>query len=141
MHRLVDTVSRGGNLLLDIGPTADGRIPPIMQERLLAIGAWLKVNGEAIYGTRAWAAAPKSEHVRFTAKGKVIYAIALDWPGDELVLEIPGAAGDVRATLLGHEDALASRVDAGRLHIAMPAPAPTALPCEHAYVFKLEGLE
>ncbi|MDE3211705.1 MAG: alpha-L-fucosidase [Bacteroidota bacterium] len=48
---LVDVVSRGGNLLLDIGPTADGRIPVIMQERLLDIGKWLSTNGEAIYGT------------------------------------------------------------------------------------------
>ena len=49
---LVDLVSRGGNLLLDIGPNGDGTIPPIMEQRLLEIGDWLKVNGEAIYGTR-----------------------------------------------------------------------------------------
>ena len=49
---LVDLVSRGGNLLLDIGPAADGTIPVIMEERLLEIGSWLKVNGEAIYGTK-----------------------------------------------------------------------------------------
>lgn len=49
---MVDLVSRGGNFLLDIGPTADGRIPVIMQQRLVEIGDWLRVNGEAIYGTR-----------------------------------------------------------------------------------------
>jgi alpha-L-fucosidase len=51
---MVDIVSRGGNLLLDIGPNADGTIPVIMQERLEQIGSWLRMNGDAIYGTRPW---------------------------------------------------------------------------------------
>lgn len=72
VHMLVEIVSKGGNLLLNIGPRADGGIPVIMQQRLAEIGAWLKVNGEAIYGTRALADAPKVDNVFLQKKDLII---------------------------------------------------------------------
>ena len=95
IHLLVDMTAQGGNLLLDVGTfTADGRIPVIMQQRLIEMGDWLKVNSEAIswyarlahHGRRAtWSAS--------TAKGKDVYAICLSWPGAGVD---PGVAEDHR---------------------------------------------
>ena len=78
--RLLSTVcGNGGNLLLDIGPTADGHIPPIMQERLLQIGDWLGKNGAAIYGSSASPLWPrKFEWGVVTAKGDTLFLHLFD---------------------------------------------------------------
>lgn len=143
LHLLIDSVSRGGNLLLDIGPTADGRIPEIMEQRLLDIGAWLEVNGEAIYGAEHWADAPGNdkgtplEHVRFTHKGDTLYAICLAWPGESLHIPVRVAFANARATLLGSDKRIATSYADGRMTLEIPCIAPDELPCEHAFVFKL----
>ncbi len=84
---LIDTASRGGNLLLNVGPTADGRIPVVMQERLLHIGRWLETNGEAIYGTQAGVLGAMTWG-RSTQKDDRIYLHVFDRP-ENGVLVLP----------------------------------------------------
>lgn len=90
IHMFVRLVSEGGNLLLNIGPAADGTIPVIMQERLLELGQWLSVNGEGIYGSRPWVQRKEGKDVVFTRSGdgRFVHAIATRWPGE--CLRLPG---------------------------------------------------
>jgi len=76
---LVDCASKGGNYLLNVGPTSEGLIPAPSVERLKAIGAWMKVNGESIYGTTA-SSIDKLKWGRSTTKGNTIYLHVFDWP-------------------------------------------------------------
>ncbi len=86
IHLLCDVVSKNGNLLLNIGPRSDGTIPEGMQRRLLAIGRWLDVNGEAIYGSQPWVTYGRG-NMRFTTRGRILYAIALEWPSLPITIE------------------------------------------------------
>lgn len=139
IHLLVNLVSRGGNLLLNVGPTADGRIPVIMEERLRDMGAWLRVNGEAIYGSRRWDDAPQFEHVRFTRTDDAVYAIALQWPQEPLSITIPdGAVSDVR--LLGFDGDVEWSADQASVRIEIPSVGPSDLSVRHAHVFRI-GLD
>ncbi|HMO41672.1 MAG TPA: alpha-L-fucosidase, partial [Saprospiraceae bacterium] len=87
IESFIDIVSKNGNLLLNVGPQADGTIPEGQRVRLEGLGKWLKTNGEAIFGTRPWAQAAamtnSGERVRFTQKGNDLYIILLDTPKDK----------------------------------------------------------
>jgi len=141
VHLLVDVVSRGGNLLLDIGPSADGRIPVIMEERLLQIGEWLGANGEAIYGTRPWRIASESENVRFTARGDTVYAILLRRPGPSLVLAEPKPGKGTSVRLLGSNAPLSWTLSGGKMRIEIPVRVLLDLPPAPAYAVKLVGVK
>jgi alpha-L-fucosidase len=159
IHQLADVVSKNGNLLLNIGPRADGTIPEQVQQTLREIGGWLKVNGEAIYGTRPWKKYGEgptqvaggafhdtetkpytAEDFRFTTKGDVLYAIELGWPKDgHATIHSMGseelAAKTIRSVnLLGSDVKLEWRQQADGLHLALPAQKTG----EYAWAFKIE---
>jgi alpha-L-fucosidase len=135
---LVDIVSKNGNLLLNIGPKADGTIPDIQVERLRALGQWLRMNGEAIYETRPWVWAEgrtsDGVSIRFTQKGDSVYAILLDkpktrqitieslWADPGTKIQVLGAGGDLRWSRSGRD-----------LNLTLPEQ----LPGSYAYVLKV----
>ncbi len=81
IHEMVEVVSRNGNFLVNIGPQADGTIPKPQADRLRALGAWLAINGEAIYGSRSWKVCGQDdEQLAFTTNGKTLYAIKCSRP-------------------------------------------------------------
>ena len=98
VRMFIDVVAHGGNLLLNVGPTAEGVIPWVQAQRLLALGWWLRVNGDAIYGTRPWTRTDgttgEGHDVRFTTRDGAVYAIVCGTPsGDGVALDIAPAPG------------------------------------------------
>src|SRR5690606_18392437 len=157
VHDLVDIVSKNGNLLLNVGPKADGTIPDEAAERLLGLGAWLHVNGEAIYNTRHWQTYGEgstmvseghmrehedkpftAEDIRFTIKDNALYAICLGWPGEVTLIKSLGSSSAIPSEwiehiqMLGSAEPLTWSQDASGLRISTPSQKP----CDHAFTFK-----
>jgi len=159
IRKLIENVSKNGSLVLNISPRGDGTIPEEQQKTLLEIGEWLKINGDAIYGTRAWnaygegmtvdsAQSPNAKKIgygpsdfRFTKKGKnLLYAIEMAFPktGSILIRSLSSANQTISkiksVTLLGSEEILIWQQLPEGLEIQVPKQFPTAV----AAAYKIE---
>lgn len=155
VHLLADVVSKNGNLLLNVGPRADGVIPQAAQDTFLKIGAWLARNGEAIYGSRPWVlygegptAIPAGSFneadvkpytdrdFRFTTNAGALYAIQLAWPasGRATIRSVRQDYPVRRVSLLGTDAPVAFASTPDGLDLTLPTRPFEA----EAYVYRIE---
>jgi alpha-L-fucosidase len=160
IHNLVDIASKGGNFLLNVGPSDEGIIPDESIKRLSEIGEWMNINGEAIYGTTNWEVWKEGDNelitdyyeddidrkveftdddFRFTTKDNVIYASMFIWPEDDIIIKSINSDNiheDVvkSVSLLGSDHNISWSYEGDGLSLSLPETAP----CKYTYVFKIE---
>jgi len=145
IRNLLDSVAKGGNFMVGIGPDGSGRFHPAAIAQLREAGEWLKINGEGIYATRAregelWS---EGEHVRFTRTkdSRRVYAYALKWPGKQMVLGTVRARPESEIRMLGYPEPLSWRQDPERgVVIELPSVLQNEArrPCRFAFGFRIE---
>ena len=139
VHSFVDIVSKNGNLLINVGPRADGTIPDLQKTPLAGLGSWLDVCGEAIFGSRPWAVAedPESDvEVRYTHRDGALYATLLSWPGDQVELGVPEHVelkNEPTTTLLDADDDVECGVSLDEDTVTVSPPAEP----DHDYAYTL----
>jgi alpha-L-fucosidase len=153
--RIVENTSKNGNLLFNIGPKPDGTIGDDYRRLLTDAGKWLKVNGEAIYGSRPWKKYGEgtslnnnprytAEDVRFTTKGDTLYAMFMQWPGTEGVIKsLAKGSADTPAGTISKVEMLGSAapLEFGQDETGLKVKMPAAKPCDFVYTVKITGLK
>jgi alpha-L-fucosidase len=140
IHLLTTIVSRNGSLLLNVGPSPEGEWDANAYDRLASIGAWMKVNGEAIYETEAAEELKPEDKWVFTRKGNDVYAILQVAEGAQMPQQVRVPVRDARAvtqvSLLGYDKPLKSSKNRAYVDVAIPVKA-AASASAHAWVFRV----
>ncbi|KAF2901668.1 hypothetical protein ILUMI_04511 [Ignelater luminosus] len=144
---LTETISCGGNILINIGPTHDGRIDLIFQERLLDLGKWLSINGKAIYKSTPWKHQNDgiTDYVWYTSKNATVFAISLEWPkNNTLKLESAVELFENKrpiVTMLGNLEKLKWSINKNRISktVRIQFPNKATVACDWAWVIQIEN--
>ncbi|MCA6380964.1 MAG: alpha-L-fucosidase [Cytophagales bacterium] len=137
----VKIVAENGNLLLVVSPDGSGKLPEVQRSRLVELGAWLKMNGEGIYGTRPWSST-KDGDTYFTKskEGKYVYVHSTVWPGKTLSIKNIAPIAGTKVTMLGAKSSLKWTQTGKDVQISIPDNLQTESnrPGKYAWVFKVQ---
>lgn len=140
LHTLIETNSMGGNFMVGISPMPNGRFPKETVSRLLWVGKWLHINGEAIYKTRPYTTYKEGKNIYYTRSkdNKYVYAIYIGQPSNKVVLKYAAALPGTKIKILGYKGDITYKQTDKNLTIKVPNDLYTVLGKQYAYVFKIE---